>query len=313
MPFTKITDADRKGKGNTGRPDTPNLSTSDMQKVMDELPNMAIDGLNAHIDEITSSTAAGSVGAKPPTGIAADSNVQSILDAMELENSKNTGNNHSHSNKSVLDEITAPYTTEEKASVADYAAKVTNIDDAILKRHDHDNKSILDMFTSALKAGYDNLVTLFTGITGTENTVTNEETKLVTGAAVAAYVQKMGGGDMTKAVYDTDEDGTVDNSEKLGGQEPGYYADKTSVTAIQTSVNDSLSKEQIYRILTVGLEDGTTVINGKVITTTATDGRKTITTISDSSIVTVLYDKSGSIVATGTTTFAAGVPTTIIT
>ena len=113
MSFTKITDADRKGKGNTGRPDTPNLSTSDMQKVMDELPNMAIDELNAHIDEITSSTAAGSVGAKPPTGITADSNVQSILDAMELENSKNTGNNHSHSNKSVLDDITAPYTTKE--------------------------------------------------------------------------------------------------------------------------------------------------------------------------------------------------------
>jgi hypothetical protein len=32
------------------------------------------------------------------------------------------------------------------------------------------------------------------------------------------------GGDMTKAVYDTNEDGVVDNAEKLGGQLPEYYA-----------------------------------------------------------------------------------------
>ena len=33
-----------------------------------------------------------------------------------------------------------------------------------------------------------------------------------------------GSGDMTKAIYDTDEDGIVDNASKLGGQLPAYYA-----------------------------------------------------------------------------------------
>lgn len=33
-----------------------------------------------------------------------------------------------------------------------------------------------------------------------------------------------GAGDMQKSTYDTDEDGVVDNAEKLGGQLPAYYA-----------------------------------------------------------------------------------------
>lgn len=37
------------------------------------------------------------------------------------------------------------------------------------------------------------------------------------------------GGDMTKAVYDTDGDGVVDDSEKLGGQLPSYYAKVTDL------------------------------------------------------------------------------------
>jgi hypothetical protein len=36
-------------------------------------------------------------------------------------------------------------------------------------------------------------------------------------------------GDMTKAVYDTDGDGVVDDSEKLGGQLPSYYAKVTDL------------------------------------------------------------------------------------
>lgn len=47
-----------------------------------------------------------------------------------------------------------------------------------------------------------------------------------------------GSGDMTKAVYDTDNDGIVDNAEQLGGYGPSHYATVDSydkVTATQTT------------------------------------------------------------------------------
>ncbi len=44
-------------------------------------------------------------------------------------------------------------------------------------------------------------------------------------------VSAAGGGDMLKSVYDTDNSGTVDDSDKLGGQAPSYYATASAVTA----------------------------------------------------------------------------------
>ena len=52
MQFNKITDADRDGKGNVGQPDTPNLTTQQMQELLDALPNLSIDKFNEFIDVI---------------------------------------------------------------------------------------------------------------------------------------------------------------------------------------------------------------------------------------------------------------------
>lgn len=41
---------------------------------------------------------------------------------------------------------------------------------------------------------------------------------------------------MLKSVYDTNENGIVDNAEKLGGKEPAYYATKTAVSDLSTRV-----------------------------------------------------------------------------
>lgn len=50
----KITNADLVGKGNVGKPDTPNLSTSDMQRVLDEIPrDVIIPKYNSLVDELT--------------------------------------------------------------------------------------------------------------------------------------------------------------------------------------------------------------------------------------------------------------------
>ena len=106
MAFKKITDEDRAGKGNVGQPDTPGLTTAEMQEQMDSLPNLAIDKFNDLIDALNDTKAATSMGAEVPTGITAQNNVQSILNAMVLNLSLNTQNRHTHANKSALDSIT---------------------------------------------------------------------------------------------------------------------------------------------------------------------------------------------------------------
>ena len=49
----KISSADRSGKGVTGLPDTPGLSTGDMQARFDSLGNLAIDKFNAVVDAVS--------------------------------------------------------------------------------------------------------------------------------------------------------------------------------------------------------------------------------------------------------------------
>jgi len=79
MSYTKITEADLTGKGVTGLPDTPNLSTSDMQAKFDELvKDVVVPKHNTLIDELEASTGASSVGAKDING--ANSTVQNEFD-----------------------------------------------------------------------------------------------------------------------------------------------------------------------------------------------------------------------------------------
>jgi hypothetical protein len=56
------------------------------------------------------------------------------------------------------------------------------------------------------------------GVTVTDNAGTNTTTVTISGVASS------GGGDMYKATYDADNNGIVDNSERLGGQLPEYYS-----------------------------------------------------------------------------------------
>ena len=109
MAFTKITPEDRQGKGNVGQPDTPLLTTTEMQEQMDSLANLAIDKFNNHIDEISSQLGANNVGMEVPDGITALPSVGSILDAVASEMALAIRDRHIHNNKSVLDTLTADY------------------------------------------------------------------------------------------------------------------------------------------------------------------------------------------------------------
>jgi len=119
----KITSADRAGKGVTGLPDTPGLSTGDMQARFDSLGNLAIDKFNAVVD-----------------------------------------------------------------SVGD--------------------------------------------------TVTNDGEKLPTMKAIVSYVSAMGGGDMVKAVYDTDDDGVVDNSKLFDGKSVTDFINEYVITCPTSGYTD---------------------------------------------------------------------------
>lgn len=112
MAFEKVTAEDRADKGNVGLPDTPALTTTEMQERMDSLANLAIDKLNELIDALNDETAATNMGAEVPTGITAQKNVQSVLNGMVTTLKLCSDDRHTHLNKTVIDGITA----ENKAS-----------------------------------------------------------------------------------------------------------------------------------------------------------------------------------------------------
>jgi len=105
MAFEKITPEDKAGKGVTGLPDTPALTTADMQRQLDSLANLAIDGHNELVDGLNDELAATNLGAQVPAGITAQGNVQSIINSMTTNIALNTNNRHFHANKDALDTI----------------------------------------------------------------------------------------------------------------------------------------------------------------------------------------------------------------
>lgn len=327
MAFDKITQADLTGKGVIGLPDTPQLPPLQMQQKLDEIAtDVIVPKFNAVVDKLNDPAGADDTQVTDPT-TGAQGSLNDALQNIEDENALNTLNRHNHQNLATLDEIDASTKADYDRLVALLTAvtAIQNVlsgatdeiptgkatSDAIqtvqdevdlntLARHTHDNKATLDDITAQVKQGYDNIVTLLTGITGVETTltnandkiarsdaiytaisnlasvvalntaarhthankttldaidaltkqaydtlvttfsgktveqtVTNDADKLPSGAAVVAYVSSLGGGDMLKSRYDTNDDGTVDSADyatnagdstRLGGLLSSAYA-----------------------------------------------------------------------------------------
>lgn len=86
MGFTQITEQDVVNKGVVGLPDTPGLSTIDLQKKFDELAlEVIIPIFNKVIGELEANTAAQSIGATAPKLIAEGNTLQTILDNIALK------------------------------------------------------------------------------------------------------------------------------------------------------------------------------------------------------------------------------------
>lgn len=204
MGFTRITDDDTQNRGVIGLPDTPNYSTAEMQEKLDEL---ALAVIIPKINNLISE-------------------LEGMSAALSLGITVPAGLTAESNLQSVIDTI---YGLLAGVGAAE---------------HSHDNKTVLDTITDALIKGLEDIATSLAGITGVTNSVNGSATELVTAKAVADYVQVLGGGDMTRAIYDANLDGIVDNAEKLGGELPSYYQSATDnrLTTVAKTIVDAINE-----------------------------------------------------------------------
>ena len=232
MAFTKITENDTINKGVIGLPDTPNLSTSEMQAKFEELSNdVIIPKFNNLVDELGAKIAAGNIGATIPSGINAESeNVQAVLNGIaekahtheksDAELTDAVTKAHEHSNKSVIDKF-----TENESGVPLYDGNKMS-GDAF--------KTVKLGTTSIVATDYDTIE-----IIAGDNVVidADEVNKTLKFSAVGG--SGSGGGDMYKAVYDKNNDGMVDDAKTVGSLDLLNTTNKTNaVTAINEVLQD---------------------------------------------------------------------------
>lgn len=104
--FSKITEADLNNKGVSGLPDTPNLSTSEMQAKFDELSkDVIVPKFNNLVEELSAQSASDNIGITPPEKFTGDTIKALIYEIVEIVLS-NQLKSHEHSNKGILDGIT---------------------------------------------------------------------------------------------------------------------------------------------------------------------------------------------------------------
>lgn len=87
MGFRRVSAADMAGKGNLGQADTPGVSASEMQRIMDELPREVLaPALNELAGQLEAAEAAALLGAQPPGEAVLPQDtpctVQGVLDAL---------------------------------------------------------------------------------------------------------------------------------------------------------------------------------------------------------------------------------------
>ncbi len=116
-----------------------------------------------------------------------------------------------------MDLNTAKITTEDKNTYG----LVSALD--ILNGDSNENKLRFDKLPNHIADKHNEVV---------EHIVNNVYTKTQVDTAINQKIYEIGTGDMSKAVFDKDNDGVIDNAmnaEKLGGKTPDYYAVKEDV------------------------------------------------------------------------------------
>ena len=130
----------------------------------------------------------------------------------------------------------ANFTADEKTKLANIAAEANKYE--LPKATDTELGGV--KVGSGLKSDVDGKISVDT-VDNLTSTDSSKALSAAQGKALKSAIDKMtgdigalGGGDMMKATYDTDDDGVVDDAAKLGGQAPAYYA-------VAETVNTALS------------------------------------------------------------------------
>lgn len=128
--FTKIEEADLLNKGNVGMPDTPNLTTAEMQAKMDELSrDVIIPKFNNLVEELSAESAAEHIGIVPPENFIGNT-LQALIVEMALIVLENQLKKHEHLNKEDLDAITKQ-NMESWNKLVELFVNVTGVADSI--------------------------------------------------------------------------------------------------------------------------------------------------------------------------------------
>lgn len=110
----------------------------------------------------------------------------------------------------------------------------------------------IDALTELLQESFDLKVNVSDIV---NNLTTNDSDKPLSAAQGVALkarldsininLEDLGAGDMLKSVYDIDGNGIVDNSEKLGGQSPSYYAKASDIPNSISDFGITVTKEEL--------------------------------------------------------------------
>ena len=86
---------------------------------------------------------------------------------------------------------------------------------------------------------------------------------------ITGDIGEMGGGDMMKATYDSNNDGVVDNAAKLGGQSPDYYAKASDIPTVDDAMSGTSTnpvQNKVIHTALAGKADSATTLEGYGIT-----------------------------------------------
>lgn len=164
--------------------------------------------------------------------------------------SLNTAARHSHSNKTVLDAITASYTTSEQTKLAGIATGATanSSDSTLLNRLNHTGSQEISTITNLQTTLNNKAALVHTHLLSdiSNVVVTNPSAGQVLKYNGTNWVNDVdtvgtsgGSGNMSTATYDSNNNGIVDNTEKLNNQLPSFYLARANHTGTQSA--DSLT------------------------------------------------------------------------
>lgn len=124
----------------------------------------------------------------------------------------------------------------ENITEKDYSQKGVRLLDNNPEMSATDLKRVFDeLHLDVVIPKFNALVEMLNG--AVKNSITNSEDEIPTCKAITDYIIQTGNGDMMKMVYDTDNDGVVDNAKSLEGHGADYFQSKEDNLLNTTSKN----------------------------------------------------------------------------